>query len=263
MEKSGMLDISAELLDAVAGVREYANRERAIRMSGELSPTGKNAKLEQLARERQAKRASVVRAAITAYDGLLSRFEANDRRRKAAQNDEAARWDYERLNYEARAAEAKVKGASSIQELTAFYNEALNSGDKHALRAFCEIAASAIRTRGGLFDSKEAALLAGKMERDVLKLRTSPELQACADKGAALADEARELKVILNQLRDFYGGAVSGALGLSIDDELSWMLNSIHENARMLENGAMVYDIEMLPWRDERARITGVIVNNQ
>lgn len=252
MEKK-LLDLQAVL----ANVHDYTNRERAVRMDGELSETGKNARLKQLASERLAYRETVVRVAVAVYDGLLARFDKNDERRKAAQNDAAEAWDYERLNYQARAAETRVKLTADIASLERLYEAALNSGDKHALRAFCEVAAGEVRAHWLALEPEKAHLLVKRMERDLEQLLTSPELKVCNTTGAALAEEALELKGILRVLHREHGGAVSGWMGLENDDELGWMINSIRDKVRMMDDGSIVTDIEILPWRAEREKMRG------
>ena len=245
--------INAEIRKVLDNARGFANREQVANRNPELSLEGKQAAIRKIRTESYAYRPQAVASAVAAFDNLLARFNANAAARQAAQEAEARRWDYQRLNYLAASMTAKVKAAQGLQALTVFYQDALNSGDKHALRAFCEIAGAEIRTHGGTFDNVDAGVLAASMDRALAGLLTTPELEAINKRGADLADEAIDFRQICMELARFYGGEVSGPLGLSVNDEFSWLAASIHITTDT-EGPKIRQDVTINPWQEERDR---------
>lgn len=241
--------------DLIGKIREFGNRETVIRASDELSPEGKRRQLALIKQERDDFRSVAVATMKRDFNDLLDRFNANDAARKAAQEKTAASWDYERLNYQAKAAAAKIATAPDLGEIRNLYEAAKNSGDKHGYRALIETAVEAIQNRWGI--ETEAAMLVRLMRRDLNGLLSTPELQAINDRGAELATEAIAIKSILAELHNFYGGAVSGVWGLTVDDELGWMRDSIQVEYISMPNGDFSQSVTITPWEERREKMRG------
>jgi hypothetical protein len=240
-------------------MQKFSNQETAVSKNTDWTEAGKQKELAKIAEAKQSFRAQVVATMIREFDSLLARFNANDTARKAAQNAAAAAWDYERLNYQARAAETKIKTADDLAAVEALYHSAKNSGDKHAFRAMVEVATDALKTRWLALEPERAHLLIKAMQRDLRDLMYTPELKAADERGNTLANEAIDLKTLLQAAHTQFGAAVSGLLGLGLDDELGWMMNSITQEFKdMGENGNFSYEIHMFDWRIIREQRTGM-----
>jgi hypothetical protein len=222
-----MFTTQLTLIQARDQLRGFTNQESVILSNTSLTDNGQKLELDKLATQKWEYRPQAVRAVVSAHDALLARFNANQSERLSVQEAAAKAWDYERLNYQARAIQAGIKQINTVDDLRKAFDQARQSGDKHQLRAFCENGPEVISKRFLGADLEGGALLMHDMKLALSELLTTPALDTIDKIGAALADEAINLKEVAKECNRFYGGVNEGVFGLETKSEFSAVMNSI------------------------------------
>ncbi len=184
---------------------DYENRWQAVTRDPDYSPEGKRRQYQRLLDEKGSMRGGVVASLAATWKAIRAEYSANKKRRAAAEEAEAARWDFQRLNYEAQAARSAVTASTDLDKFEVQYNQAAQSGNLHRARAWAEVGAAALAEKWP--NSMEAERLARKMETDLQALTTTPELEAIDKAGAALTERAMDAEQYAKSAADFYGNS--------------------------------------------------------
>ena len=178
-------------MDLNQTMQHFAARKAAINSNKELSQIGKKTQLAKIDGEIQQFTTAAYNELKSSWAVVKIKMQRTAAQLAAADEAAAAQWDYNRLNYEARAIETAVMKADTISEVKKQYDAVMKSGDNHKRRAWAENLRGEISKRWG--DSIEANRIKKQSEGDLQEITTTPELKELQDKAAQLASEAAQL----------------------------------------------------------------------
>lgn len=182
-------------------------RKNAIRNNADLSPEGKRKELEKVGAQESHFRKAAHDDLSLSWRVMRQKFERLATEKAEAQEQAAKGWDFDRLLYNARAIESEVGKAASLADVRRKYDEVLKSGDKHARRAWAEnVYSEASRKFAANSNPIELSALQRTANNDLASLTTSPELEAIAKQGSALAEQAVELHKETETIARHFGG---------------------------------------------------------
>lgn len=184
---------------------DFNARWLAITNNPDLSGEGKQRQLQRLAAEKNDTRPLVVRGIAKTWADIRAGYSANKAARKAAEEAQASRWDFQRLNYETGAVRAAIDLATSQADIKAAYAAARASGDTHKARAWAETGPAVIRQRFG--GEPGLSELTQQMAADLQALTTTPELEALDKASRALIEKAMDAEQYAKSAADFYGNS--------------------------------------------------------
>jgi hypothetical protein len=187
-------------------LQEIEQRKKAIRNNTDLSPEGKRKELEKVQNQEAHFRKSAHDDLSLSWRVMRQKFERLETAKTEAQEQAAKGWDFDRLLYNARAIESEVKQAASLADVRRKYDEVLKSGDKHARRAWAENIFSEASRKFVNANPIELSALQRTANNDLASLTTSPELEAIAKQGSALAEQAVELHKETETIAQHFGG---------------------------------------------------------
>ncbi len=122
------------------------------------------------------------------WKGIKERAKTINQARAAAIEKEASQWDPARLNYAAERVKATLSEAQSIQDINRAW-KAAQTGDRHYLKAFTELAPAQIINKYGM----DAGIIASAIKSKAAELSTPPEFSELDQMTAALIKDAQAL----------------------------------------------------------------------
>lgn len=185
-------------------LQEFETRKYQIEHNIDLSAEGRRKALATLQREAESYRAAAVRDLGASWTVLKGKMKSNVESVKQAEANAAKQWDYERLNYMGQAVKSQVNNAASFEDVQSLYNKAMQSGDTHARRVWGEVVRENIAAK---YRTGESAAFVKKLQTDLDKVLTTPDLDAAKAEGTELTKQARILHDETKQANEyFYGG---------------------------------------------------------
>lgn len=192
-------------------INELEARRQGILINHDLSLEGKRRARELWETEKAQSRIEAISLLKADISTLRRGFAENEKRRAAAQEQAAKRWDWNRLQFEVTNVQAvianlpngfTISGIDFVTEFSRMYQTVLHSQDTHKRRAYCETGAEYLQLH--FPNDAKAKTLADTLRGDLKKLLTTPELDACEMEGARLA--ALGLKVIqsVKTIKNYY-----------------------------------------------------------
>lgn len=188
-------------------LKEFDDLRYGINSNLKLSDVGKKSEMQKVNMafiEYEPKAYAILRDDMA---NLRKAFKANEAARAAAVEDEASRWDFNRLNYASQAVQQAVTrivrsnnplmGDVPEQMARLEWDRARHANEKHVLRAWIEFGSEALEA--AFPDNKEMHILAGEMRRSLHDLLTTPEIQAVDRRGEELANTAIALVAAINK----------------------------------------------------------------
>ncbi len=143
----------------------------------------------------------------------------------------AKQWDFQRLNYERTTATGIVSAARNPQDVQDAYEGVKLGGDRHAMRAFAETAASMLGGVKAFSDAGAMSAVRKSMQTEAAKLTASPEMQTQREAEAELSGEIARLYERTQQAaNEFYPS--SRTLGIGSNPFLD-LLTGVQINKRV------------------------------
>lgn len=181
---------------------EFEARRRQITYNVELSDQGKAAAYKRLDNEIQAYCPQVLQALRAEWAEIRAGYKRVEQARLEAEAKAAEGWNYDRLAYMSQVVGEAIRKADDPDQLQAAYQGALASGDKHAARAWAELAPRAMAEK---FAGKPGAhSLEKRAQADLDRLLTTPELDKVYSQGAELTQRAIKAAEDTNQANRFF-----------------------------------------------------------
>lgn len=193
-------------------LKEFDELRYGIKSNQDLSDKGKQAEMQKVNMafiEYEPKAYVILRDDMA---NLRKAFKANEAARAAAVEEEAARWDFNRLNYASQAVQQAVTRMArsnnpmmgDVPERMARreWDRARHAGEKHVMRAWAEFGAEALEA--AFPDNKEMHILVGEMRRSLRDLLSTPEIQAVDRRGEELTNTAVALVAAINKADNAY-----------------------------------------------------------
>lgn len=216
---------------------EYQAKRQAIINNGDLSEAGKGKQLAALEAYSQDVMNTTLRELQTMWNYTRGSFADHERLTKEAQEREAARWDYNRLNYQQEAVKAAIANAHDIQEVKTAYSQARQSGDKHTARAWAEFLAGNVTAKFGA--DIEAVDLLSLAAHDLAALVNTPELAALNVEGERLAAAAIKLhRETIQAINEYADGWQMG-----FRNEFTALLDGVNLSHSAHPNGGVITSI--------------------
>jgi hypothetical protein len=190
-----MIGIKGEKMDLLERLEQLNQQEKKIKTDQRYSKEYRERLLKQNRQERDRFKAEAFEEMGEAWVNIALDLDELERKEKQAQDAEARSWDYERLNYEAKAARSFAAVSDDITEIVKAYDQAIEGGDREKARAWAEIAPAAIKEAPipPTF-KKEINQTIRRMKKDLAALRQTDELKAVQVEGAELVTKAMELQ---------------------------------------------------------------------
>ena len=130
-------------------VSEFLTKRQKIDRDPNLSQDGRRAAHEALNLEIGAHKPVAINNLRTSIELAKSHFKNAEQAINKAISDEAANWDYGRLNYAARAVSAQFENMTSPEEAAMLYDQLQGSHDHYSTRAAAEIGQGIVLQRFG------------------------------------------------------------------------------------------------------------------
>ncbi|MBT7072519.1 MAG: hypothetical protein HN975_16700 [Anaerolineae bacterium] len=212
-----------------------------------------NPELTERGRQRQALQAEIEayqptarRQLDAAWDYVRMRGADLEKRKTEAQEANAKRWDFQRLNYEATAAIQAVRNARELADVERQYNQVLETGDETKARAWAELAAGAVQerfTNGTDGNHMIARRLVERMAADLDALVTTEALAKVEAAAALFGPDLNELVKITEEVSDLYN---PGDLEWGAKNEFTELLEGVSVSQKFdAVNGTLVTNIEL------------------
>ena len=187
-------------------LESYNQKLNQINRDATLSDIGKHSARQAIKEQRENFRTAAYQEAERRYTDAKNKLSRLAERKAEAQNKAAEGWDFERLNYMARAVESTVRQSATIEEVKAVYQSIIEGGDKHARRAWAENVTSEVmkkypNAKIGTNDIKRVALA------EVDKLTQSPDIIALEKQEAEATAAAIETIKQIEQVARHYSEA--------------------------------------------------------
>lgn len=214
--------------DVRATIRGFGDRRGAVQKNRDLSGQGQERQLKTVQAEIDAYRPKAYEHLRLTWHFIREDYKAWQA--KAAQLEAAAgaRWDYSRLNYEATAASAALKNATSntpggdFPAARQVYEAWTNSGDPHRRRAMLEVGPELLTGRFGATNGAEVNRLAKDASKRLAQELDTPELQALRAEGSNLTTRAAEAYQVTQEVGRLYDPAAGNVW--SVGNEFSQLL---------------------------------------
>jgi len=185
-------------------LQEFEARKLQIEHNIDLSAEGKKKALATLQSEADNYRVTAVRELGASWTVLKDKMKSNVESVKAAESKAASQWDYSRLNYMAQAVKSQVNSAASFEDVQSLYSKAMQSGDAHARRVWCEVVQENVTAK---YKTGEAVAFTKQLQAELYNVLTIPELDAAKAEGTELTRQAADLHAQTMQANKyFYGG---------------------------------------------------------
>lgn len=193
---------------------------KQIKLNQDYSPEGKTRAINKVKDQLGTVRGQALSQLKSDWGRIKTRgLEIRAAREKAIEN-EAKRWDWQRLNYMTERVKSAIENANSLRDIENAWQAASQSGDKHAIKAWSETGPNKVTPKYGL----EAVSLVGSMTDAAAKYSRPPEFDALDQKADALIQEAKELENITR--------LVSEAFTKDPSLDLSWAVNEEFKTVR-------------------------------
>lgn len=206
------MDITTQLMD-------FRNRQHTINTSVELSGEGRRRAMQKLTSETAAARSAIVRDLQTQWNTWKADARRNIEDVRKAENEAAQKWDYARLEYMTRAIASTINNTREFSDVIGLYNQAKESGDLHARRAWAETAGPAVKAK---YKGGEVETFTKQLAQDAAAAIETPQLKAAREAGAQLTERARILDTQTEAVKEFYR-PTRGDLTDFLGDEFSAM----------------------------------------
>lgn len=229
-------------MDVVTKLTEFSNRRHAISIDPNLSDQGRQTAMQKVNSEAENFRGEALRQLRISWDGWKSEARRNIETLQDATDKSAAAWDYARLNYQAQAISKRIATAGSFADVTRAYQQAKESGDRHAWRAWTETAGAAVGAR--FSQDPEAKVFIKDLATDAPEAIDTPEVKAAKAEGIKLTQRGRELNEQTQRARAFYHP--NGASVFGLPDDFSKLTEGVRITSRVnAETLATVTEIQL------------------
>ena len=227
--------------DVKNAIENFKVRADEINANPDLTPVGRQRKQQALMAEIEAYKPAARQALSAEWKWARTRAADLEKRRIEAQEANASRWDFQRLNYEATAAIQAIRNAHDVAEVKRLYNQALASRDDTKARAWAELGAGAVQERFSDMDGKH---LAERMAADLGELLTTEAITKVEEAAALFGPDLHELVKTTREVSGLYH---PGDLDHNAKNDFSELLEGVSVSQRMdAQNLAIVYDVELL-----------------
>ena len=186
---------------------EFKTRKIQIETNTDLSLEGKKKALATLQQQATQYKAAAVQELSISWGALRQRMARNIEAVQAAESKAAQQWDYSRLNYMTQAVKSQVASTANFSEVQKLYGQAMQSGDSHARRVWCEVVGEAVKAK---YKDGEAAAFAKQLQADLNKVITTPEIETLKSEGTEITKQAAELHTQTQQLNNYFYGDSMG-----------------------------------------------------
>ena len=186
---------------------EFKARKIQIETNTDLSLEGKKKALATLQQQATQYKAAAVQELSISWGALRQRMARNIEAVQAAESKAAQQWDYSRLNYMTQAVKSQVASTANFSEVQKLYGQAMQSGDSHARRVWCEVVGEAVKAK---YKDGEAAAFAKQLQADLNKVITTPEIETLKSEGTEITKQAAELHTQTQQLNNYFYGDSMG-----------------------------------------------------
>jgi len=192
--------------EVVQKVRFYQQARRNIQADPNLSQAGKERAGGNLEQSISLFRDVAVGELTQAWKDARQQYEGVLSKRAKAEDDEGARWNYERLSYELASVEKRLQAFSDLPAVSSWLEKETQSGNLEHVRACCEVAPGVLRKRWPGVDGG-AEHLARRLERLLGNLLTTPELKALEQAESEQAKAVLQLVGETQEVSDFYANS--------------------------------------------------------
>lgn len=212
-------------------INEFKARKLQIESNTDLSLEGKKKALAALQQEAAAYRAAAAQDLGIKWGALRQRMARNIEAMQAAESKAAQQWDYSRLNYMTQAVKSQVANTANFGEVQSLYRQAMQSGDSHARRVWCEVVGEAVKAK---YKDGEAAAFAKQLQAELNKVVTTPEIETLKSEGTAITKEAAELHTQTQQINDyFYGDSMGTRAVFGVSTEFENLMQGVQVSQRI------------------------------
>lgn len=188
-------------------INEFKTRKTQIESNTDLSLEGKKKALATLQQQAETYKAAAVQELGIKWGALRQRMGRNLEAIQAAESKAAQQWDYSRLNYMTQAVKSQVANTANFSEVQRLYMQAMQSGDSHARRVWCEVVGEAVKAK---YKDGEAAAFAKQLQADLNKVVTTPEIETLKSEGIEITKQAAELHTQTQQINNYFYGDSMG-----------------------------------------------------
>ena len=212
-------------------INEFKARKIQIESNTDLSLEGKKKALAALQQQATAYKAAAVQELGINWGALRQRMARNIEAVQAAESKAAQQWDYSRLNYMTQAVKSQVASTANFSEVQRLYMQAMQSGDSHARRVWCEVVGEAVKAK---YKDGEAAAFAKQLQADLNRVITTPEIEALKSEGSEITQQAAELHAQTQQINNyFYGDSTAPRAVFGVSTEFENIMQGVQITQRV------------------------------
>lgn len=207
----------------------------------------KRTEAERIAIEKQAVYNQVKSALQTDWSLLKGQYKQLQREKTGAADRSAARWDYNRLEYERKRAGEHLKSAP-FHAIKKRFSDIEMSGDLHALRAYAEVGLDILGNvrKFSADQAPELGDIRNGFNQMVDDLTITPEQRELAKQGEILTDKVAEVFDATMKARSEY--IKIDALG-TFDNVFDRMIEGVNIRRRVdPENLATITEVNLDSW---------------
>ena len=212
-------------------INEFKARKTQIESNTDLSQEGKKKALATLQQQADTYKATAVKELGISWGALRQRMARNIEAVQAAESKAAQQWDYSRLNYMTQAVKSQVASTANFSEVQKLYGQAMQSGDSHARRVWCEVVGEAVKAK---YKDGEAVAFTKQLQAELNKVITTPEIETLKSEGSEITQRAAELHTQTQQLNNyFYGESMGPRAVFGVSTEFENIMQGIQVTQRV------------------------------